>query len=332
MQQARSIAVVLLLLKAPSASAQECQAVKNDVSGKYAACMAKAEKGFVLKKDAARYAAAQGKCEGKYAALWAKAEAVGYCPSVGDQSSIQGFVDACVQSVADALGGLQLPKDAVTCNAELGTCTTNLGTCPTDLGACAAGLGACQNDCVASVRPPLRTGEMTSYGAGSDGDLRAGAARSFTDNGDGTITDNTTGLTWEKKDDAGAIHDKDNVYTWSTGTNEMDGTIVTTFLAMLNGGGGFAGHTDWRVPNVSELETLRNLEAANPSTYAAFNTGCVPACTVLTCSCMLSYSYYSSSTDHDLPTHAWLVMFSNGSPIQSYKTLPGFVRAVRAGS
>jgi hypothetical protein len=37
------------------------------------------------------------------------------------------------------------------------------------------------------------------------------------DNGDGTITDDQTGLMWEKKDDnnTGGIHDKDNEYTWA---------------------------------------------------------------------------------------------------------------------
>jgi hypothetical protein len=43
------------------------------------------------------------------------------------------------------------------------------------------------------------TGQTTSYGAGDDGAVRAGAAQSFTDNHDGTITDNNTGLMWEKK-------------------------------------------------------------------------------------------------------------------------------------
>ena len=38
---------------------------------------------------------------------------------------------------------------------------------------------------------------------------RVGAPLSFTDNGDGTITDNNTGLMWEKKSDDGGLHDKD---------------------------------------------------------------------------------------------------------------------------
>jgi len=35
------------------------------------------------------------------------------------------------------------------------------------------------------------------------------------DNGDGTITNVSTGLVWEKKDDSGGIHDKDNRYVWA---------------------------------------------------------------------------------------------------------------------
>ena len=69
----------------------------------------------------------------------------------------------------------------------------------------------------------LKTGQTLCYnsagsviscaGTGQDGELQKGVARSYTDNGDGTITDNTTGLIWEKLTDDGTIHDKDNVYT-----------------------------------------------------------------------------------------------------------------------
>ena len=48
--------------------------------------------------------------------------------------------------------------------------------------------------------PPLsKTGQATSWGAGDDGDLEGGVAwpnPRFADNGDGTITDNLTGLIW----------------------------------------------------------------------------------------------------------------------------------------
>jgi hypothetical protein len=127
-------------------------------------------------------------------------------------------------------------------------------------GGTLAGCGYDTSGCASQAFPA--TGQTTAYGTGSDGDVEAGAALSYTDNGDGTITDNSTGLMWEKKSDDGSIHDKDSSYTWSGAsyatTNVMDGTIKSAFLDTLNdvGGGGascFAGHCDWRMPNVKEL-------------------------------------------------------------------------------
>src|SRR5262249_5481923 len=119
------------------------------------------------------------------------------------------------------------------------------------------------------------TGQTTSYMAGDDGAIRAGAVLSYTDNGDGTITDNNTGLMWEKQSDDGSIHDKDNVYTWAD--------AFAVHIAGLNAGAGFAGHTDWRLPNVKELQSIVNYQNVNPAVSAAFNTGCAASCTVTSC-------------------------------------------------
>jgi len=67
--------------------------------------------------------------------------------------------------------------DGAVANNELITAVNNA------LGECGATSGG---------RLPA-TGQTTSYGPGSDGAVQAGAARSFTDNDDGTITDNLTG-------------------------------------------------------------------------------------------------------------------------------------------
>ena len=221
---------------------------------------------------------------------------MGQCPSSATQSEIQTFITRCTDDVAAALGGAPLP-----------VCSP----------------------------PPLQTGQTTAYGTGSDGDLQKGASHSFTDNGDGTITDNTTGLMWEKKSDDGSIHDKDDAYTWcgaSCGTtNLMDGTITTTFLATLNGGGGFAAHTDWRIPNANELESIRNLNV-NPATYSAFNTGCAASCTVTTCSCTVSTYCWSSTSLQGSPDYGWYVGFYSGTLCPDFKSNNYCVRAVRGGS
>ncbi|HSP95621.1 MAG TPA: DUF1566 domain-containing protein [Candidatus Dormibacteraeota bacterium] len=186
-----------------------------------------------------------------------------------------------------------------------------------------------------------KTGQMQSYGPGSDGDLQKGASRSFTDNGDGTITDNTTGLMWEKKSNDGSIHDKDNSYTWGLFIYPytMNGTMVTTFLAALNGGAGFAGHTDWRIPNVNELLSLVNYSHFDPAVDWEFaNTpypGCSPGCTVTTCSCTIS-NYYWSSTTRQIPftdAYALNVDFWAGYLAEDFmKDTAHYVRAVRGGS
>jgi len=193
-----------------------------------------------------------------------------------------------------------------------------------------------QQNCNAGnpVAPPLKTGQMTSYGTGSDGDLQKGLARSYTDNGDGTITDNTTGLMWEKKDRSGSIHDYGNTYTWGMTSSPytMNGTMVTTFLAGLNAPPCFAGHCDWRIPNRNELESLVNLQNVNPAADTVFNTNCVASCTVTSCSCTQSEGYWSSTSNQPGPDLAWGVGFRVGRQGYAAKSSSFYVRAVRGGS
>jgi hypothetical protein len=223
------------------------------------------------------------KCESKFSLKWQKVETkgAGLCPTNGDEAAIDQRITDHADDVAVLLSGGSVP--------------------------------GCQQF--------PASGQTTAFGAGSDGDVQAGAPLAYTDNGDGTITDLNTGLMWEKKDDSGGIHDKDNTYTWSTGTNNMDGTIVTTFLNTLNdvaGGGAscFAGHCDWRVPNAKELPSIVDYQVFNPSVDPAFHqsatcTGCTDV-TLASCSCTASSIYWSSTTVTDNPGFAWFVSFSGG--------------------
>jgi len=252
-------------------------------------------------------AADYSKCDSKLNLKWGKAEqkaidkGTACIDSVSD-TAIQSFVTAHTDAVAAALDG----------------------------GTLAGGFPA--------------TGQTTAYGTGSDGDVQAGAALSYTDNGDGTITDNNTGLMWEKKDDSGGIHDKGNTYTWCGascfGTNEMDGTITSTFLDTLNdvGGGGascFAGYCDWRVPNYKELTSILDLEVFFPSVDPAFHqsgtcTGCLDV-TLASCTCTDSSNYWSSTSTASNSVNAWGVSFNEGRVVVGVKAGTLRVRAVRGG-
>ncbi len=190
---------------------------------------------------------------------------------------------------------------------------------------------------IAAIAPegrPLRTGQRSCWdgsgnlvvctGTGQDGELRKGVQRIYTDNGDGTVTDEQTGLMWEKLCADGSIHDVRTYYTWD------DAFAVK--VATLNSGGGFAGYTDWRVPNVNELQSLVNYKRYHPAVSPVFDGWCPTSCTVLTCSCTNSSGYWSSSTDVANPTHAWSVNFNAGNMNADDKTYDNYVRAVRGGS
>ena len=56
--------------------------------------------------------------------------------------------------------------------------------------------------CSGSITGLPGTGQVTIYAPGDDADVRAGGALSYRDNGNGTVTDIRTALTWEKKTDA----------------------------------------------------------------------------------------------------------------------------------
>jgi hypothetical protein len=139
------------------------------------------------------------------------------------------------------------------------------------------------------------TGQTTSYVAGDDGDIQAGATLG-TDNGDGTIIVNDTKLVWEEKDRGdGSLHNVNNTYWWAGTSQAADftnptqltpcqtsedcngvpgtsqctaidgqGARMTTFLWVTQlSAAAFAGHTDRRVSNVKELQSIADFSAVN---------------------------------------------------------------------
>jgi hypothetical protein len=188
---------------------------------------------------------------------------------------------------------------------------------------------ACARNAAALELPA--SGQTTSYRAGDDGDVEAGSTLQYVDNGDGTITDANTGLTWEKLSDDGTIHDRDNVYTWNDASDVKVATLNAT---------SFAGHGDWRLPNVKELQSIVDHSAAaalRPSIDVIFDADCTPGCSILTCSCTGRDvpSQYWSSTSVAADTFrnlAWFVSFQSGEVYDYAKGTLLRVRAVRGGS
>ncbi len=89
--------------------------------------------------------------------------------------------------------------------------------------------------------------------AGQDAQ-QAGNQPSFTDNGDGTISDNVTGLMWQKSADM-------------DGDGDIDTADKLTYDQTLAGAAtmSLAGYDDWRLPTIKELYSLIDFRGVDPS-------------------------------------------------------------------
>jgi hypothetical protein len=96
----------------------------------------------------------------------------------------------------------------------------------------------------------------------------------------------------------GGLHDVSNTYTWSgDGTQET----IWDWLEDINaeGGTGYAGRDDWRIPNVRELHSIVDYGRSSPSIDPIF--GPTPS----------SASVYWSPSSFALnPSLAWIVNFN----------------------
>jgi hypothetical protein len=198
----------------------------------------------------------------------------------------------------------------------------------------------------------------------------AAQPRGFVDHHDGTISDLSTGLMWEKKvkldrraDDLN-LHDADNCYPWEGGcetggaacrTDEdcgidgpcrandcqaevPNGKTVFQWVEALNAAN-FAGHSDWCIPTVQELESIVDHSTSDPTVDVAFNGAkCGTTCTDMNdpaCSCTGSSESTWSSTYVNCTSPifgaacAWALEFFSGTAAGTPVWSDGMVRAVR---
>jgi hypothetical protein len=124
-------------------------------------------------------------------------------------------------------------------------------------------------------------------------------ASHFTDNGNGTIADNFTGLIWQKTASG-------NAFSWE------EALVYATGLSL-------AGATDWRIPNIKELQSLNDEKLLKPS----FNKIFFPS--------MVSGNYWSSTSMVNSPTRAWDINTDYGIVSYNEKTVKEYVICVRGG-
>jgi hypothetical protein len=158
-----------------------------------------------------------------------------------------------------------------------------------------------------------KTGQTTIYAPGDDGDLERGVAwpdPRFDDHGDGTVTDNLTGLVWTKD-------------TWTPGPDSCSPATHKTWQQGLDyckclNNNNYLGFNDWRLPNRKELLSLVDRSKG----YPALPTG-HPFINVW------SDTYWSSTTDANFTDEAWLFYTGKGSVWSTYKSGSLWVWPVR---
>lgn len=137
--------------------------------------------------------------------------------------------------------------------------------------------------------------EISCSGTGQDGEYNINPM-SYTDNGNGTVIDNNTGLMWQQQDDG-------ITRSWDE---------AGTYCGSLNLG----GKTGWRLPSKKELITLVDYSIAlRPAINAVFTN-------------TKQSNYWSSTPYAEYPWGAWVVQFFDGA-VYGYFQNDVYVRCVR---
>ncbi len=121
----------------------------------------------------------------------------------------------------------------------------------------------------------------------------------FTDNGDGTITDNLTNLVWQKSPSLNPI-------TWEQALTNAENFSL-------------AGLEDWRLPNIKELQSINDESKIGPSASPLFGIS-------------TAQKYWSSTTLPNQTTKAWYWQTQFGITTYDLKTASNLAIFVRGNT
>jgi len=136
-------------------------------------------------------------------------------------------------------------------------------------------------------------------------------AQNYSNNGNETITDNYTGLTWMQCSVG---------QTWDGST--CSGTATTHPWDQANAlTADYAGYSDWRLPTLQELQSIVDYTTYDPAIDVTSFPGTLPS----------GYWSSSQSQDPDTTQYALSVFFKNGNHGNANMLYGRYVRLVRGG-
>lgn len=145
----------------------------------------------------------------------------------------------------------------------------------------------------------LVTGQTVSYGNRDDGELQMGEDFDLEVGDDDTVIDNVNNLQWTSSE-LGSGKSWDNALDWANNLTQD-------------------GKSDWRLPNITELQTL--LVRDNAQGQPFINLTMFPNCR--------NSGYFSSTTHPNATDYALRVDFTTGCVSHNMKSSGEYVRAVR---
>lgn len=138
----------------------------------------------------------------------------------------------------------------------------------------------------------------------------------FVDKNDGTVLHKPTGLIWMRC----ALGQQWDGKTCNGVPPQRDWQQALQSAATFNENGGFAGHKDWRLPSIKELDSIVETQCFQP----AINLEIFPATP--------PRRFWSSSMDIRHPkSYAWYIEFETGYLDEGRGVMLHYMRLVRSG-
>lgn len=170
------------------------------------------------------------------------------------------------------------------------------------------------------------TGYYIPYASGDDGSVQGGVPLPTTrmvDNGNGTVTDSVTGLTWLKQASCAQLQG-----SWSASLTAV-GQLASGQCGLNDGS--TAGQ--WRMPNRKEMQSLADRIQTNEAdffnfTWTSTGSALAPMAAVFDNFITLQY-YWTSSTEAANTTNAWTVFSCDWGVYPTTKSATGYTLAVR---